>query len=385
MVFGFLKTRLNPIAVDIGTESVKMLQAEAGAAHEPVHLVAAATMQIPDDLRKKPRERAEFVAEAIRKILHGGLFRGTKVVTCLPASEMVVQHLRLARMTDAELKKTLPFEAQGKLPFDPARAVLRHVVAGEVFQDSEPKSEVILMAASRESVERHLGILDKAKLEVVGIHVEPSAVIECFGHLFNRKGDENLSTMFIDMGAGSTHVVIAHGRHMVFAKHVQVGGDTFTKRVADVLKQAPAAARDLRIQISQLETASRMPAGVVAIGAGGLNSNGHIKPDPDVVERAYAALEEPLETLITELQLCVRYYESIFAGKSIDRVIFVGGESRNIKLCQKIAQRLAMPATLGDPMARLTRDEKSRTELDLRTPQPGWAVAVGLGLGVTGE
>ena len=57
--------------------------------------------------------------------------------------------------------------------------------------------------------------------------MEPTALIECFGHLFKRKGDENLSTMFIDMGASSTHVVIAHGKatFMVFAKHVQVGGE----------------------------------------------------------------------------------------------------------------------------------------------------------------
>ncbi|MEI8194820.1 MAG: pilus assembly protein PilM [Phycisphaerae bacterium] len=406
MVFGFLKTRVNPIAVDIGTDSVKMLQTEpgggssaaanvppngngAGAAgtNEPMHLVAAASADIPDDLRRKPKERADFVAEAIRKLLLKGGFKGTKAVTCLPAGEMAVQHLRMAKMSDEELRKALPFEAQGKLPFDPGRAVLRHVVAGEVFHETEMKSEVILMAASRESVERHLGILDKAKLEVVGIHVEPSALIECFGHIFNRKGDENISTMFIDMGAGSTHVVIAHGRHLVFAKHVQVGGEAFTRRVAEVLKQTPTAAKDLRIKIAHANAVSRMPAGIVAISASGLgsNGNGHAKPDPDLVARVLAALEEPLDILGTELELCVRYYESIFAGKSINRVIFLGGESRNTALCQKVAQRLGLPATLGDPLARLGRDDKSKCDIDTRTPQPGWAVAVGLGLGVTGE
>lgn len=407
MVFGFLKTRVNPIAVDIGTDSVKMLQTEPGngsnaapagasatgtgatGAGEPMHLVAAASADIPDEFRKKPKERAEFVAEAIRKLLQKGGFKGTKAVTCLPACEMAVQHLRIAKMSDEELRKALPFEAQGKLPFDPRRAVLRHVVAGEVFHETEMKSEVILMAASRESVERHLGILDKAKLEVVGIHVEPSALIECFGHLFNRKGDEDISTMFIDMGAGSTHVVIAHGRHLVFAKHVQVGGDTFTRKVAETLKQSATAAKELRIKLAHAAAVSRLPAGVVAIGSGGLGTNGdrngHTPLDPELVARVNAALEEPLDILGIELELCVRYYESIFVGKAIDRAIFVGGESRNTNLCQKVAQRLGLPATLGDPLARLGRDDKSKCEIDTRTPQPGWAVAVGLGLGVTGE
>lgn len=384
MVFGFLKNKISPIAVDIGTESIKVLQTEPG--DEQVRLIAAASATIPEELRTQPRERSEFVAEAIRKILQQGNFKGTKAVTCLPASDMVFQHLRMAKMSEEELRKALPYEAQGKLPFDPGRSMLRHVVSTEVFQDQEPKNEVILMAASRESVERHLGILDKSKLEVVGIHVEPSALIECFSHVFNRKGDEEVSTLFIDMGAGSTHVVISHARHMVFAKHIRVGGATFTKKAAEALKLGTGATQELRVKMAQEATAARLPTGVVSIGSGGFNNgNGHAKLDPDVVARIQAAIAEPLETLVSELELCVRYYESIFPGKNIHRIIFVGGESRHLGVCQKVAQRLGIAATLGDPLARLSRDEKTKCDFDLRTPQPGWAVAVGLGLGITGE
>src|SRR2546430_696834 len=83
-----------------------------------------------------------------------------------------------------------------------------------------------LVAAASEAVEKHMNLLSRQKLEVVGIHVEPNALIECFSHLNRRKGDENISTMYIDMGAGATHVVIAHGKQLVFAKHLAVGGDT---------------------------------------------------------------------------------------------------------------------------------------------------------------
>jgi len=97
----------------------------------------------------------------------------------------------------------------------------------------------------------------------------------------------------------------------------------------------------------------------------------------------HQALAEPLETLIGDLQLCVRYYESIFPGGKLDRAIFVGGESRHVALCQSIAQRLGIPATLGDPLARLQKDSVAKTAVDLRQPQPGWAIAVGLGLGLS--
>jgi type IV pilus assembly protein PilM len=393
MVLSWFASRVNPIAVDVGTDTIKLLQVEPGKEGQ-YRLVAAACEVIPEDIRGKAVDRDNFVSEAIRKMLADG-FRGKQVVTCLPASQMAVQHLRMAKMSAEELVKALPFEAAGKLPFDAARAVLRHTVAGEIYQNQEVKQEVILMAAPREAVDRHLNLLSKAKVEVVGIHVEPTALIECFGHLFRRKGDENICTLFIDMGAGSTHVVIAHGKSMVFAKHVATGGEHFNKRVAEALNTDITAAKELRIKASyQQAQAVRLPAGIVGLGADGAATAGHPLGkqngsanggglEQDVIDKVNQAIAAPLDSLVTELQLCVRYYESIFPGHAIDRAIFVGGESRHVALCQSIAQRLGVPATLGDPLARLSKDGVARTAVDLRQPQPGWAIAVGLGIGLS--
>ena len=390
MVLSWFSSRVNPIAVDIGTDTIKLLQVEPGKDGQ-YRLVAATCEIIPDELRSKPAERDSFVGEAIRKATADG-FRGKQVVTCLPSNHMAVQHLRVGKMTNEELVKALPFEASGKLPFDAGRAVLRHTIAGEVYQNQEAKQEVIVMAAPRDAVDRHLNVLSKAKLEVVGIHVEQNALIECFGHLFKRKSDENVSTLFIDMGAGATHIVIAHGKNMVFAKHIAVGGDVFNRRVAEAVKIDVAKARELRVRVThRLAQAPRLPAGVVAISGGDEQThplgkqNGTVSTDSvsdEQIAKVAEALAEPVSQLITELQLCLRYYESIFPGRAVDRAIFTGGESRHVALCQSIAQRLGLPATLGDPLARLVKDAVAKTTVDLRQPQPGWAVVAGLGIGL---
>lgn len=394
MVLSWFASKLSPIAVDIGTETIKLLQVEPREGQN--RLVAAAAEVIPEEIRKTT-ERENFISEALHKMLATG-FRGKQVVTCLPASAVAMQHLKMGKMSADELAKALPFEAAGKLPFDPNRAVLRHTVAGEVYHATEAKQEVIVMAAPRDAVDRHLNLLSKQKLEVVGIHVEPNAVIESFSHLFKRKGDENLCTMFIDMGAGSTHVVIAQGKNMVFAKHVSIGGDAQNKAVADLLKVSVAQAKDMRIRASrQQAVATRIPSGVVGIGG---EQNAATTPPPgtqngsapvvgidtETVEKVAQATGELIETMISELQLCIRYYEGIFPGKTVDRAIFVGGEARHIPNCQRIAQKLNLPSTLGDPLARLVKDGVTQTSVDLRQPQPGWATAVGLatGLSLTG-
>jgi type IV pilus assembly protein PilM len=394
MVLSWFASRLNPIAMDIGSETIKLLQVEPrGNGAEGHRLVAAACETIPEEVRRAPAERDAFVGEAIKRMLTEG-FRGKQVVTCLPSAHMAVQHLRMGKMNEEELKKAIPFEAAGKLPFDPNRALIRHTIAGEVFQGSEAKQEVIVMAAPREQVDRHLNVLSKAKLEVVGIHVEPTALIECFSHLFRRKGDEQVTTMFVDIGASATHVVIAQGKAMVFAKHIPIGGDLLNKKVADAMGVDIKKAKELRILASyQQMQASRLPAGVVGIGAdahthplGKQNSTvpgGGEGLGADAVNRITSAIGGSLDTLASDLVMCGRYFETIVAGRGVDRVIFTGGESRHVSMCQRVAQGLGLPATLGDPLARLLKDGVTQTRVDLRQPQPGWAIAVGLGIGMS--
>jgi type IV pilus assembly protein PilM len=391
MVLSWFASKLSPIAVDIGSESIKLLQVEPRDGHH--RLSAAACEIIPEEVRGKIADREAFVSEALRKLLNEG-FRGKQVVTCLPAHAMALQHLRVAKMNADELAKVLPFEAAGKIPFDPNRAVLKHTIATEVYQGADALQEVILMAAPREAVDRHLNLLSRQKLEVVGIHDEPNALIECFSHLYRRKGDENISTLFIDIGASATHVVISHGKNIVFAKHVQVGGDTLNRAVADMFKVSVESARDMRIRASrQQASAARLPPGVVGIGA-----DQHTHPlgkqnvlgaaagiDSDTVEKVAAATAGAQESLAGELLLCLRYYEGIFPGRTVDRAIFVGGESRHIPMCQKIAQKLGLPATLGDPLARLIKDNTTTTSVDIRLPQPGWSIVTGLAIGLAGS
>ncbi len=90
-------------------------------------------------------------------------------------------------------------------------------------------------------------------------------------------------------------------------------------------------------------------------------------------------LREALDTLTDEIQMCLRYYEGLFPGKRVGRVIFVGGESRHVAFCQHVAKALKTPAHVADPMARLVRTKNEiLTGVKFDEAQPGWAVPVGL-------
>lgn len=410
--------RANPIGVDFGSDALRMAQVQwVGDEHR---LIAAASADVPSRVRHDPAARMAFFSETARDLLAQGKFHGRQAVLALPAASMFIQHLRLPKMDDETLKKSLPWEARGKLPIDPSHALLRHLVAGEVYQDQEPKNEVVLMAAGRELVNQLLAAAARARLDVIGMNVEPKALVDCFSHIYRRKNDAEVTNCFVDIGCGASRAVIARGSHILFARVIPIGGDHFCRAVAGAMKISFEEAKTLRIklchsapaldehrekQMVRQEAEETIDQAFPLLGAGLRAADGATTSGPVAVMEAPApsaarlaevdndpqqqikiveqACREPLNKMVEELDLCRRYYEATFPSKPVERLIFVGGEARHRGLCQHVARELALAAQVGDPLVRMGRisDVGIESGIDRRQPQPSWAVAIGLSMG----
>jgi Tfp pilus assembly PilM family ATPase len=86
----------------------------------------------------------------IREKMASDGFRGKQAVISIPADQLIIQHLRLSPVPPEEMSGTLLAELQGKLPYDPRKAVVRHIVAGQVSENNEMKQDVIVLAIRRD-------------------------------------------------------------------------------------------------------------------------------------------------------------------------------------------------------------------------------------------
>jgi type IV pilus assembly protein PilM len=415
----FFEAKANPIGVDFGTDSLRLAQVQPTGESGEYKLLAAASCDVPSHVRNHPASRLQFFVETTRDLLAQGNFQGRQAVLGLPAASMFIQHLRMAKLDEAETKKALPWEARGKLPMDPSHAVLRHLIAGEVYHDTEPKNEVILMAAARELVNQLLAAASKAKLDIVGMNVEPKALIDAFTQIYRRKTDGEVVNCFVDIGAVGTRAIIARGREIFFARNIPVGGDHFTRATASALHMSFEEAKLLRIKLgssvqpvdntrerasipapaqeSAGEQAADDSENSFALLAVATRSSGvalanaaatrftppaHISPD-EQASKVQTACAEQVTKLIEELTLCRRYYEATFPNRPVDRLVFVGGEARHRNLGQQIAREMGLAAQIGDPLVRMGRisDIGIESGIDRRQPQPGWAVVIGLSMG----
>src|SRR5436190_795863 len=259
-VQNFFAPKCNPIGVDFGSDCLRLIQVQRGDGGNEFKLIAAASADVPAHVRHDPGARLNFFIDTIKDLLVAGKFRGRQCVLGLPAASMFIQHLRMPKLDGEAMKKALPWELRGKLPIDPSHAQLRHVVAGDVFEGQESKSEVIVIAAAREMVNQYLAAAAKAKLDVVGMNVEPKAIVDCFSQLYRRKSDEGVVNCYVDIGCVATRAVVSRGSEIYFARTIPVGGDHFSRATANALKVKLDEAKMLRVKLAQLHIAAAATA-----------------------------------------------------------------------------------------------------------------------------
>ena len=440
-MFGFVQNlfaaKSNPIGIDFGSDCLRLAQVQKVSSGE-FKLVAAASADVPSHVRHDVGGRLNFFVDTTRDLLAQGKFQGRSAILGLPAAFMFIQHLRMPKLDAEGMKKALPWELRGKLPIDPSHALLRHIVAGDVYEGQEAKSEVVVMAAAKETINAFLAAAAKAKLDVVGMNVEPKALIDCFSQIYRRKTDEGVVNCYVDIGCVATRAIIACGGDLLFARTIAVGGDHFSRATANGLKIKLDEAKILRVKIAQMapavapaaeEAKPKEPVKVrnartdmsiensFALLSAGLpperreteldesdaktqataetaaaTATATIeRPAPAAglddeltkqAKRVEQACREPLGRLIEELELCRRYHDTTFPNQPVGRLIFVGGEARQKHLCQQIAKQMGLAAQVGDPLVRVKHAEGGvEMGIDRRQPQPGWAVAVGLSMG----
>ena len=420
MALGFSKLKAlaalggaaTPIAIDLGSQSIKLLQLSGT---EQPNLVSAVTVAVPEALQNDAGKRLQFQLEAIGPALKQGGFRGKRIVCSLPSSHTFCKHLQVQPAEGVTIDQLVAGEVSTQLSCDPSALVSRSMVVDGAHTATGGKSEVIALTVARSLVCKLMDTIKAQRCQLVGLQPECLAVLHGFGAAAG-KASPDAASVFLDIGAGSTKIYIGHGSSVVFAKTIQLGGRFLDQTIArqanctltearamrwgmKVLTRGPrqqhtpgratpdgttngfSAALEAVMKLERMQNeAAGQPAGGVAVAT----ATAAPAPSPPADEHGGLDLSEPLDTLTDEVNLCLRYYEAMFPSRRVQRAIFIGGESKHLGLCQHIARSLRMPAHVADPLARVGRDGGEKTfGIDLREPQPAWAVALGLCLAPT--
>lgn len=382
---GAMRPGAVPLMIEFGVSGIKVLQLSGS---NPSTITAVAFMPTPDDLLDNPSKRLLYQMDALPKFLKGEKISATRAACMIPAGQMLCKHLQLIPAEGVPIEQLASAQLSSQLGCEPGSLLVRcREVPGVKRQG---KQEVICFGASREFVGRLMGTLKSAKLEPVGIHNEFDALVRAIQLRDDSSGGVSSSKprLVLDMGTGSTKVLIMHGPNMVFARSIEIGSRHLDETICHQLRCTMMEAREMRHALKQLA-----PKQTASVGAG---SEMPGMPPPSVGEEdsheesAEATapnganrgpqidLSEPIEIICDEISMCLRYHDALLPGKRVESVVFMGGQAKHQPLCAEMAKRLHLEAQALDPLACLARSGKVPVSgVDLRSAQPGWACIVG--------
>jgi len=311
-MFGFGKKHSYLIGVDLGNDCVKLAQLANGT--EETYLIAGQCVSRPADITAGTARWQRWAIDVMRETTAGGQFKSKEVVAALPASEVFIDHFRWPKKFDGRIEDAIFAKIKQKLPFEPLQknTLIKYIPAEQ--------DNVIVLAAERTVIDRHLAIYERAGLSIKSMGVWPIALASCYARFFGRrKTDLDAVVLLLDIQPDGTHVVASRHKNPLYACYVPVG------------------AKQLK--------------------------------DEQVVGR-----------LVMELTACRREFLALYKNVQIERLIFLSGLAVDAEIYRTIAKQLEVQAQMGDCMAAVEIRNPDRFGLDRRNGTASWALAFGLSL-----
>ncbi|NLW86560.1 MAG: pilus assembly protein PilM [Planctomycetes bacterium] len=330
MFKSLFQNRTWPIALDIGGDSIKLLQMRQAGSVLKVH--ACARWRFSESDGVDPLRRRQQAVSVIPELLRSNGFVGRKVITSLSCEDLCIKSIRMAAMPDAQMHAEIMREAASRFGFEIARDQIAWLNAGQVRQGAEVRNEIILLAVKPQVIADHLSLLSSVGLKPQHIDAEPIALFRAFERMLRRKADEQAVTVVVDIGSRSTRVIVARGREVVFIKNIDAGGRRFTQTLARHLNIPHAEAEELRLRL-------RRPS------EKGDESSGRGSVDWTL----YDALRAEVEGLGREIALCLRYCAVTFRGLRPTNVLLTGGESYDRAVVELLGEHLGVPCVVAQP------------------------------------
>jgi type IV pilus assembly protein PilM len=366
-----------PIGLDIGHNSVKMIQLSINEGH--ISVIAADETRIDVGINNDQQTRRDFIISSMKRMIANGGFLGRNVVTCLPSDKLKITSLRLAESEKYSIEQALRREVAHRFGLDPEKDSMDYMVAGSVRQGDEIKNELILFATDSETIKDHIAILEQADLRPVAIDTIPCALFRSFERSLRRQEDRDRTAVFVDVGSRFTTVVFGREGEISFIKQIQIGGQKFTKEIAAKLGISTDEAE-------MLQETLRIDPGLLSlkedIGEQAPAESWH-NIDMSTRQVMIDAVSAVANDLVKEISLCLRYYTVTFRGKRVERAVFAGGGAYEDILLNILKRKLAVEIELAQPLRGFDLSN-GRIKVNFDSDRRGlfceWAVAVGLAL-----
>jgi len=333
------------VALDIGSGLIKLVVVTHGSG-DPVLSKVAYTSVVDDAIVEGEIMDPGIVADAIRGLMASAGVKTKHVVIAVGGRDVIIKKIQMDRMTEAEARSVIRWEAEQHVPFDMENVELD-------FQILDPEGEglqmtVLLVAAKRELVENKVSLLAEAGLTPSIIDVDAFAIHNAFE--INYPDEMRGVVGLVNIGHEMTNVNILEDGIPVLTRDLPLG----TRRFREDMQRERGISADEADQLLQ-----------------GVERNELLDP----------FLESRGEELAVGIERAAAFLQSASrSATGISRLWLTGGGGRIPGLAKVLGDRLRLPVELANPLARVRVAEGVFATMDPDEISPLLMLPIGLAL-----
>ncbi len=132
---------------------------------------------LPEEARGDAPVRMAFLEESLKTLLRSLPFRGRRAMLAIPGFQTLIHNFTMARCDSEDIDAMVDLQLQERLGVPAARMVTRNARTADHHRGGTERTDVACLAAKRDLVMSYLQLAGRCRLEVVGMHPEPIALI----------------------------------------------------------------------------------------------------------------------------------------------------------------------------------------------------------------
>lgn len=169
---------------------------------------------MPDD----PVSNQGALVELLQTIRKENRWGQRSVVTALPSTQVLVRHLQVPAMAATEVEKAVYWEAKQLLRTDLTDYSFDYMILSrDLSQKDRPSLAIMLAAIPKEKAIGIYQLFSKAGFQLKAIDVVPLALKRALLS-GNISGQENESTVLLDLGSNCTQLAIVSQGQLTFSR-----------------------------------------------------------------------------------------------------------------------------------------------------------------------
>lgn len=354
-----------PVGLDIGSDVIRVAQIKP--ASDPI-LIKFGHKKTDGCLADGETTDVDALASSISDLWKQTNISERRVILGISNQKVIVRLLTMPYMEKDDLSSAIQFQAQDNIPIPIEEAIIDYQVINEFTNaDNQKMVQVMLVAAQKEMIQKHIAALEKAKLKPYIVDVSAFALSRSLLGKEAVVPDEKeleKSTKaigFLDIGESVTNISIVQNRNSLFCRVVPIGDSTFVKAISDILAVSLDEAYKLKSDIGFPKHGEELTSGLK-------------KAQLESGEKVRSVLGEEAVKFVNEIRRSFEYglSEAVKSEDLSELIVSGAGASGNLLSYLK---DLYSKVGLGDSLSSVT--VASGMQL---AEQSAYAIAIGLAL-----